>query len=125
MATPDYSVAFDLLGDPHITIVWSDSIAGRIQDSNNFYFAEIGYDGTQIYKKVNGTITPLGSSFASPTDGQRNQWLFSGTDIQVSYDGVLEQDVDDSDISGAGMAGFGFGSWANSYSVVESGQTNW
>lgn len=82
----------------------------RLQDQENMYAAKLVAGGTsQLYKKVTGTWTALGTSFTGPAAGSVNKLEIIGTTIKFYDDGVELKSVTDSDISAAGKAGIGAG----------------
>ena len=88
----------------------------RIQDQENMYAVRLidqGGSGTcQLYKKVSGTWTALGSTFDPPADGSVVRLEIIGTVLKFYDDGVQKASATDSGISIAGKAGIGGGGGA-------------
>jgi hypothetical protein len=85
-------------------------LMARIQDVENMYAVRIvsGASGMQLYKKVSGTWSTLGSA-VTVADGSVIKLSVNGTAIKVYDDGAEVISVTDSSISGAGKAGLGHG----------------
>lgn len=85
-------------------------VTGRTSSSNNtFYYCRLeGTNGWQLYKRVAGTNTQLGSS-VSQSISAGNSWTLkldmSGTTIKCVVDGVDTISQTDSAISDAGFGG--------------------
>lgn len=83
----------------------------RIQDVDNMYGVRIvaSAGGVQLYKKVSGTWSTLGSAVAGPANGSVLKLEIIGSTLTLYDDGVSIATATDSDITGAGKAGFGSG----------------
>jgi hypothetical protein len=90
-------------------------IMARIQDAENMYAVRLvlssGSNNAQLYKKVAGTWSTLGST-VTIADGSVVKLSVNGTAIKVYDDGSEVISVTDSDISAAGEAGLGHGGGA-------------
>lgn len=86
----------------------------RIQDQENMYGVYIKFGTTlcQLYKKVAGTWSALGSAFDEPADGSVCKLEINGTALKFYDDGIEVASATDSDISAAGKAGIGAGGGA-------------
>jgi len=85
-------------------------LAARVQDTNNMYAVKLnGLSGGQMYKKVSGTWTAIGSSFSNPTAGSVMKFIVNGSTISVEDDGTTVASTTDTDISAAGKAGLAIG----------------
>jgi len=86
----------------------------RIQDEENMYAVRL-IDNTdtgnecQLYKKVAGTWTALGSAFAPPADGSLCKLEIIGSALKFYDDGVEVASATDTAITAAGKAGLGGG----------------
>lgn len=92
----------------------------RIQDQENMYGVYIK-DGTavcQLYKKVAGTWSAIGSAFEEPAAGSVCKLEINGTALKFYDDGAEIASATDGDISAAGKAGMGVGGGAE---LVTSG----
>lgn len=87
----------------------------RIQDQENMYAVRLvlssGGNNAQLYKKVAGTWSTLGSA-VTIADGSVVKLSVNGSAIKVYDDGVEAVSVTDSAISGTGKAGVGHGGGA-------------
>ena len=86
----------------------------RIQDQENMYAIRLN-EGTgtcQLYKKVTGTWTALGSTFNAPADGSVIKLEIIGTTLKFYDDGSEAASASDSDISSAGKGGIASGGGA-------------
>ena len=84
----------------------------RIQDAENMYAVQLAAEGggiCQLYKKVSGAWTALGSAFDPPAAGSIVRLEIVDGTLSFYDDGVLIASVYDSDISAAGKAGLGCG----------------
>jgi hypothetical protein len=90
-------------------------LLARVQDQENMYAVRLvlssGGSNAQLYKKVSGTWSTLGSA-VTIADGSVVKLSVNGTAIKVYDDGVEVIGVTDSDISAAGKAGIGHGGGA-------------
>jgi hypothetical protein len=84
-------------------------LLARIQDQENMYAVRLVTGANaQLYKKVSGTWSTLGSSVAI-ADGSVVKLSVNGTAIKVYDDGAEVVSVTDSSISGTGKAGIAHG----------------
>lgn len=100
-----------------VTVVTPDTlddvciIAARIQDSDNMY--AVKFSGTagsgQMYKKVAGSWSTIGSSFNGPAAGSVMKFIVNGSTISVQDDGAEVATANDTSICLAGKAGLGYG----------------
>jgi hypothetical protein len=79
----------------------------RMQDQENMYAVRLvdGANGSQLYKKVSGTWTALGSTFTRPVNGSVVKLEIIGSILNFYDDGVLLASVSDTAITGIGKAG--------------------
>ena len=84
-------------------------IACRVQDGNNMYAFKWNETNGQLYKKVGGTWSALGSATAGVVDGSTVALRCEGTTITATDDGTTLRTVTDSAISSAGYGGIGMG----------------
>ncbi len=86
----------------------------RMQDQENMYAVRLvsGAGASQLYKKVSGTWTALGSTFTVPANGSVCKLEISGTTLTFYDDGVSVASATDSSISSTGKAGIGAGGGA-------------
>lgn len=86
-------------------------LAVRIQDSNNMYAVKWNEDASsgQLYKRVAGTWSTLGTTFNGPANGSICKLKIVGTTLSFEDDGVELKSVTDSAHSAAGKAGLGEG----------------
>lgn len=85
-------------------------LLARVQDVDNMYAVRMvsGTNGIQLYKKVSGTWTALGSP-ATVADGSVVTLSVNGSTISVLDDTVEIINVTDSDIAAAGEGGLAHG----------------
>jgi hypothetical protein len=85
-------------------------LLARVQDQENMYAVRLvsGASGAQLYKKVSGTWSTLGSA-VTIADGSVVMLSVNGTAIKLFDDGAEVVSVTDSDISGTGKAGVAHG----------------
>lgn len=98
----------------------------RNQDQENMYGVRLqnNANGCQLYKKVSGTWTALGSLFTRPANGSVIKLEIIGTALKFYDDGVEVASATDSDISAAGKAGIAYGGGAELVSVTDDGSTS-
>jgi hypothetical protein len=88
----------------------------RIQDIENLYAVRLFQPAegaiSQLYKKVSGTWTALGSLFTAPANGSVCKLEIVGTALKFYDDGVEVASATVSDISATGKAGLGAGGGA-------------
>lgn len=85
-------------------------LAARIQDANNMYALVWNDDLFELYKKVSGTWSLIGSDLgAVAVQGDTIQLVVNGTNVKTMTNSVVRHNVTDSSISAAGKGGFGFG----------------
>ncbi|MFH0846161.1 MAG: Ig-like domain-containing protein [Patescibacteria group bacterium] len=112
----DYEVSVNLAfagGDYDYT----RSLAIRVQDANNMYLLRFSSRVFQIYKRVSGNWTLLGSGYtypsgntsSSPYTGDKVTLRAMGNTISALINDVEIFNVTDSDISATGQAGVGIG----------------
>ncbi len=101
---------------------FSTIMAARIQDANNMYAVRFNSaaGGGQIYKKVGGTWTALGSAFNGPANGSVVKFVANGSTLSFYDDGVLMRSVTDTGITAAGKAGLGIGAVISPSDDVDS-----
>jgi hypothetical protein len=89
-------------------------IVARFQDNNNYYLCAIRDDSSslptqnlQVYKRINGTYTSLGSANVTWVRGIQHTIRFRviGSRLQASFDGTVVIDVTDTAIMSAGGVG--------------------
>lgn len=107
----NYSITSDIVesdtaDDPCI-------LALRYQDINNMYAVEFTGASGQIHKKVSGSWSTLGASFAGVPDGSNVEFKIDGSDISFLVDDVLFRTVNDSAHTSAGKAAMGQGNVVN------------
>lgn len=94
----------------------------RVQDQENMYAVRLidqgGTNTCQLYKKVAGTWSTLGSAFTPPANGSVIKLEIIGTALKFYDDGVEIASATDSAISAAGKAGLAAGGGAE---LVNSG----
>lgn len=108
--------------EAQVTVVTADTgddkcvLAVRVQDANNMYAVQFngtnsgtGTDRNIMYKRVAGTWTAVGSSFAAVADGSVVKLQIIGTALKFFDDGVEVASATVSDHSAAGKAGIGMG----------------
>lgn len=96
---------------------YTRTMAVRVQDANNMYFLRYGGNSLfTLYKRVAGTITPLGSAsislqgnLTSPYIGDSISLGVLGSTITAKVNGVTKIEVTDSSITAIGKAGIGLG----------------
>ena len=90
-------------------------LLARVQDQENMYAVRLvlssGGSNAQLYKKVSGTWSTLGSA-VTIADGSVVKLSVNGSAIKVYDDGAEVVSVTDSDISAAGKAGLAHGGGA-------------
>lgn len=98
----------------------------RIQDQENMYAVRLNKGTTvcQLYKKVAGTWSALGSLFDEPADGSVIKLEMIGTALKFYDDGVEVASATDTDISAAGKAGVAAGGGAELVNVTDDGSTS-
>lgn len=84
-------------------------ILARVQDANNFYMVKLLSGSGQIWKRVGGTFSAIGTTFSAPASGSVMKFELIGTALKVYDDGVEVKSVTDGDITAAGKAGVGMG----------------
>jgi len=106
----DYFIEAQIAGtvessdDPYI-------LAVRIQDSDNMYALRFNNDVFQLYTKVGGTWTPLGSnSNLNIQSGDVIKLSIVGTSLKAYVNNTLQKSETVTDLSNAGKAGYGIGS---------------
>jgi len=115
-ATPpsaDYDVIFTMVG-LGASSVRPMYIFVRVQDVDNLYgvFLATGVSVCQLYKKVSGSWTALGSAFDEPAAGSVCKLEIIGSALKFYDDGVEVASATDGDITAAGKAGVGSGGGA-------------
>lgn len=121
----NYEVQFTLVAT--ISSIIPVYFFARLQDQENMYAVRLlPSTGTcQLYKKVSGTWTALGSLFDAPANGSVCVLGINGTSLYFKDDGVQVASATDSDISAAGKAGVGEGGGAELVvSTDDMGATN-
>lgn len=88
----------------------------RMTDVDNLYAvrlsAEAGTGTSQLYKKVTGIWTALGSTFTTPAAGSVCKLQISGTTLKFFDDTVEVASATDSDLSATGKGGLAGGGGA-------------
>lgn len=110
-ATANYFVQADLTGHG-IAAGHTWYLFVRVQDQENMYAVKLtdndsGTTTCQLYKKVAGTFTALGSAFNPPAVGSVIKLEMIGSALKFYDDGVEIASATDTDISAAGKAGIG------------------
>lgn len=105
----NYEVQFTLVAT--ITSIVPVYFFVRIQDQENMYAVRLvpGTGTCQLYKKLAGTWSTLGSLFDAPANGSVCKLIINGTSLSFEDDGVQVASATDGDISAAGKAGIGEG----------------
>lgn len=105
----NYEVQFTLVAT--VTSLVPVYFFARLQDQENMYAVRLvpGTGTCQLYKKVAGTWTALGSLFDAPANGSVCKLIVNGTALSFEDDGVQVASATDGDISAAGQAGVGMG----------------
>lgn len=122
----NYEVQFKLIQT--FSSVGPIYVLARIQDQENMYAVRLvpGTGTCQLYKKVSGTWSTLGSLFDAPAANSICKLSVNGTSIKFYDDGVEIASATDSSISAAGKAGVGLGGGAefvNSTDDIVGGTT--
>ena len=103
-------------------------LIARLQDIENMYALRLANvaSGVQLYKKVAGTWSTLGSAVTIAT-GSVVKLSVNGSAIKVYDDGVEVISVTDSSISAAGKAGLGVGGGAELVTSTDdaNGSSEW
>jgi hypothetical protein len=88
-------------------------LLARVTDQENMYAVRLvsGASGAQLYKKVSGTWSALGSA-VTIADGSVVMLSVNGTAIKVYDDAAEVISVTDSDLAGTGKAGIAHGGGA-------------
>src|SRR3990167_5126433 len=117
----DYAVEFELCildtatSTPQFVLV-------RVQDQENMYAVRINDQGgtntCQLYKKVAGSWSTLGSAFSPPYNGAICKLEIIGSALKFYIDGVVVASATDTDITAAGKAGL---AWGGGTVLVNSG----
>lgn len=99
----------------------------RIQDQENMYAVYIkdGAAVCQLYKKVAGTWSAIGSAFEEPAAGSVCKLEINGTALKFYDDGVEIGSATDSSISAAGKAGMGAGGGAELVTAADDIRSAW
>ena len=111
--TANYEVQFTFITT--FSTVTPIYLCARIQDQENMYAVRLvlssGGSNAQLYKKVSGTWSTLGSA-VTIDDGSVVKLSVNGSAIKVYDDGAEAIRVTDSDIAAAGKAGLAHGGGA-------------
>lgn len=115
-STADYEVTANVMFSGGSSD-YTRTLAARVQDANNMYALRFSSNVFQIYKRVSGTWTLLGSqtstlpqgNISSPYIGDEVGLKVLGNEISGSVNGTTVLTVTDSSISAAGKAGLGIG----------------
>ena len=102
----DFFTTMDQAGD--------SGVVARVQDSNNYYLLAIrdnthqAADGLQVYKRVAGTFTSLGSATITWVRGDSHKIHFTlvASRLQVYFDNILQISIIDTTYAGSGRIGF-------------------
>lgn len=96
----------------------------RIQDQENMYAVRLrdqnGTGTCQLYKKVAGTWSALGSAFDPPANGSVIKLEIIGSALKFYDDDVEVASATDGDITAAGKAGLGHGGGAELVASTDS-----
>lgn len=87
----------------------------RVQDQENMYALRLGGAGAgeaQLYKKVAGTWSTIGTAFDAPAAGSVVEFEIIGSTLKVHDDSTQIASETDTAISAAGTAGFAAGGGA-------------
>ncbi len=110
----DYSVLVNARPDngDDVSYIFCRVQSGATPD---LYAVELDGDtnAAQIYKRVSGSWTALGSTFGAGQNHMPYQFECNGSDITVYRNGVSVASASDSDITGAGRGGIGIGALRN------------
>ena len=108
----DYEVQWTIVATPNIS-TRPCYVFVRLADQENGYAVRYydGAGGCQLYKKVAGTWSTLGSAVTVAV-GSVCKLQISGSTLKLFDDGVEVASVSDSSLSAAGKAGFGYGGGA-------------
>jgi hypothetical protein len=125
MGTADYSVEIDIYVASTATTFWP-GVYGRLlasninNASNTGYLAQYGAGNWELYSKVNGTATLIGSYSQSLTAGQTYNLRLTmvGSSIMLWVDGVARVSVTNSAINNTGVAGVTYWSSAAGSNTV-------
>jgi HEPN domain-containing protein len=94
----------------------------RVQDQENMYAVRLNDQGgtntCQLYKKVTGTWSPLGSAFSPPYDGAVCKLQIIGNNLKFFIDGVEVASATPTDITATGEAGL---AWGGGTELINSG----
>lgn len=115
----DYSVQFTLSGLP-ANSAQNIFVMARIADIDNLYAVRITSNNpqdSQIYRKLSGTWTALGSKFNQPGASSVMRFEVVGDSLEVYDDDVLVASATDTNITAAGKAGIGGGGGAEGISA--------
>jgi len=80
-------------------------VVARMTDTNNFYLAQGNNARTQLYKRVAGTYTQLGSNGAAISNGDTLTLRVSGTSIKLIVGGVDRITATDSGLATGNRCG--------------------
>lgn len=122
----DYDAAFTLVA----SVAFSTRpffVFVRMQDQENMYAVRLTNvaSGGQLYKKVSGTWSTLGSAFTCPAAGSVCKLEIIGTALKFYDDGAEVASATDSDISAAGKAGLGLGGGAELTDSTDDANSGW
>jgi lysophospholipase L1-like esterase len=99
----------------------------RLTDIDNMYAVRLTNvaSGGQLYKKVGGTWTALGSAFSCPAAGSVCKLEIIGSALKFYDDGVEVASVTDGSLTSAGEAGFGLGGGAELVTSTDDANSAW
>lgn len=102
-------------------------VLARIQDQENMYgvYIKPGTTAAQLYKKVSGTWSALGSAFTLPAAGSVCRLEVKGSLIEFFDDGVSVASAIDSAISAAGKGGIAEGGGAELIASTDDVSLQW
>jgi hypothetical protein len=125
LGTADYSVEADIYVASSVANFWPGvmgrMLASNINNANNScYFAQADSTGWQLFSKVTGTTTQIGSYSQSLSAGTTYNLRMSmvGSSIKVFVNGVQRISVTNSAVNNTGVAGLSYWSSATGSNTV-------
>lgn len=122
----DYDVTFTQTAGTNIT-TRPFYVFVRLADVDNMYAVRLveTAGGSQLYKKVAGAWTAIGSAFNGPASGSVCKLEIIGTALKFYDDGVEVASATVSDLSAAGKAGVGYGGGAELVTSTDDANSVW
>ena len=123
----DYHVQWTAVALPSTQTTRAMYVLLRVQDQDNMYAVRLagGTNTCQLYKKVSGTWTPLGSAFNKPAAGSICKLEIIGSSLKYYDDTVETASATDTDITAAGKAGIGAGGGTELVASGDASHTIW